>query len=139
MTLNKEAALLWAEALETGIYPQGTGYLNDHGAMCCIGVGCEVMYGLGLIERDTSDSEVRYGKDREDQMMPVEMSNWLGIEHSGNIHLPVDYENGKSGSYEEVATELNDGYEMSFREIAKSIRHKFELPEQPELPPEEDE
>ena len=33
---------LWLEALRSGLYAQGTGYLNHTDKFCCLGVACEI-------------------------------------------------------------------------------------------------
>lgn len=41
--MNKEIKELWVQALRSGEYVQGTGFLNKDGRFCCLGVLCEVL------------------------------------------------------------------------------------------------
>lgn len=44
--LNKSDKKKWVEALRSGKYKQGQGYLYNEGLHCCLGVACEI----GLIK-----------------------------------------------------------------------------------------
>lgn len=41
--MKKDVMVKWVEALRSGKYEQGTGYLNKHNELCCLGVLCEVL------------------------------------------------------------------------------------------------
>lgn len=48
----------WIEALRSGKYKQGIGFLNNNGKYCCLGVLCEAM---GVVGDPTVDGIVGYG------------------------------------------------------------------------------
>ena len=49
--MNKEIKALWIEALRSGKYVQGMGFLNNNGKFCCLGVLCELSAEAGIAER----------------------------------------------------------------------------------------
>ena len=118
----------WVEALESGEYEQGVGYLHDrHDNMfCCLGVACDLAYKDGVVARDQYDNDepgrssewiVRYGKAEVSTVLPDEVVDWLGLADQ-NPEVAVD------GNRFEL-THLNDALEMSFMEIAQLIRYEY--------------
>lgn len=117
----------WLQALESGEYKQGRTYLNKNGCMCCLGVACEIL----IPDTVTGDLVKSYGtgKDKESTMAPKMVIDILGLnDEFGALNLdrvtvhkytPKDAE--KIQSYGSLAS-MNDGVELSFKEIAEFIR-----------------
>lgn len=62
--LNKELLLKWVEALESGKYEKGTGYLRRMDKYCCLGVFCDLVQdelgGKWVIEPIEYDGDAEY-------------------------------------------------------------------------------
>lgn len=99
ITMSKRGLDLWTEALESGEYKQGEGYLrkrNPDGeeTFCCLGVACEVAIKDGLdLTLDTAEME---SEDKDDPTftayryngrtanLPLEVREYFGMkEYSG--------------------------------------------------------
>ena len=116
----------WADALESGEYPQGRGQLNGKG-YCCLGVYADlcVKRGIGGWQRSLGGGYdyivhgvfygVFYGRQLPTLFGPV-----CGIGHGFHPDLPL--------------TQLNDGG-TPFHEIAKLIRAKARADDQGRLVP----
>jgi hypothetical protein len=118
----------WVEALESGEYQQGVGYLHDRhdNLFCCLGVACDLAYKEGVVARFQYDNDepgrssawiVRYGKSELSTVLPDEVADWLGLADQ-NPEVEVD-----DSRYE--LTHVNDAWEMSFTEIAQLIRKNY--------------
>jgi len=97
--MNQKIKKKWVDALRSGKYLQGTGFLLDEGRYCCLGVLCDVV--------DTSKW-------------------WYGIYstyegHSGALPPFVMGEAGLSGDVEHMLIQVNDEAKYSFNEIADWI------------------
>ena len=128
MSINKDNILRWVEALESGEYQQGFGYLHnrDSNLFCCLGVACDLAYKDGAVTKHEVDEDdswtspkwaVRYGSPKLSTVLPYEVLNWLGVA-SANPYVKYDH------GYIEL-TVLNDGHECSFAEIAQLIRNEY--------------
>lgn len=120
MQPNRERIQMWADALRSGEYKQGTGTLKDEdGRYCCLGVACEIS---GLGEWDTARryviSDGSMDGDYDIAFMPQSVAEWYGFEN-GNVRL--DTVMGRP----EFATTLNDAYRYNFKEIADAIERTF--------------
>lgn len=62
-----ERRRVWIEALRSGTYPQGDGYLYNNGKYCCLGVAREV---LGLLADDSLE------------LLDIDAADLLGIGRS---------------------------------------------------------
>jgi hypothetical protein len=50
--MKTELREAWEDSMLSGLFPQGTDALNDHGYYCCLGVLCETAIELGMpVER----------------------------------------------------------------------------------------
>lgn len=78
----------WIQALRSGEYPQTTGTLTRDGAFCCLGVYCEAVERIPIIELDHWE-------------MPPPESN-----------IPLNHDT------KQFFTALNDSERLSFEEIA---------------------
>lgn len=113
--------LLWVEALESGVYPQGFGWLNDGGNFCCLGVACEVAIanGVSATRQTGHDHNPRVSYDAELSRLPASVTAWLG-EQSSDIRVDVaDCSQPASMVY------LNDYLRWDFKAIAAALRSQY--------------
>jgi len=104
--MNKENIKKWIDALRSGDYMQGSGWLHNvkENEYCCLGVACE------LAIRDGVDVRVEVcgdfcSYDGSTTALPMSVISWLGV----------------NGSNPLSAIEMNDERGMSFDEIANVI------------------
>jgi hypothetical protein len=128
VSVNKDNILRWVEALESGEYQQGVGYLHnrDNNLFCCLGVACDLAYKDGAVTKHEVNEDdswaspkwaVRYGSPKLSSVLPYEVVEWLGIASA----IPsVEYDGGRT-----ELTVLNDGHGCSFAEIAQFIRNEY--------------
>lgn len=105
----------WVDALRSGKYKQGRGYLcqieEGEPHYCCLGVACELMCEAGLLEKENRGDHYRYGGR---SLLSNNILEWLNLRTSGgNFSIP----------FKECIslTQLNDQVELSFAEIADFI------------------
>lgn len=110
----------WLEALESGNYKQGKGYLKDKDGYCCLGVLCEVM-GLEASPGDEKQTYFKFGDSVNAAYVPLAAVPLAGLRSSaGGLKWGiVPHGTWKYGSL----TGLNDEAKLSFAEIAAYIRH----------------
>jgi hypothetical protein len=104
------------EALRSGEYKQGEGYLHRGDRFCCLGVACVLALRDGVaMETAEQAGIVLFGGS--DGVAPSAVMAWLGLQNERGAH---------EGSVERVTlTSLNDiGY--SFAEIADLIESEPE-------------
>ncbi len=89
--MNLEIKKLWVDALRSGEYKQGFGFLEQGGKWCCYGVLCELAYRDGVGTKQASNRSVRaetctlydgYSAFPSDSVL-----DWAGIEDRRNTHL----------------------------------------------------
>lgn len=86
--MNPEIKKKWIEALESGEYTQGQGYLKrrglDDGVVrhCCLGVLCEILNSPWI---EDEDGVFVTGKDEEAYLLPTEIQNRVGIRDIGEL------------------------------------------------------
>lgn len=112
---------LWTDALRSGAYEQGVGYLNYENKFCCLGVLCEVAMqnGCTVNKQEDEDRKGMYVYDNATAFVPNRVVHWAGLNDvsvhivSGcSVRLP-NYDN-------ENLTTINDRG-ASFNEIADLI------------------
>ena len=77
-------ARAWIEALRSGKYRQGRGYLaarkaNDSIWHCCLGVACELAVEAGVIKRPRINALGQRVYDGSKQLLPLSVRDWLGL------------------------------------------------------------
>lgn len=87
--MKPEIKKRWIEALRSGKYNQGKGYLCKDDSYCCLGVLCELAVEDGAISRPaprrvrSGSSQVggvvAYGALGSDYMPPAEVYEWAGV------------------------------------------------------------
>lgn len=115
-----ENAQNWVEALESGEYAQGEGWLCADGAFCCLGVACDLAVKAGVeIAVDRRSVTTRHGDriltsyGRIETRLPRLVMDWLGL--ASDDGCPAD------GGYADSLMVMNDGGK-TFAEIAAVIR-----------------
>lgn len=101
--MNREIKREWIEALESGRYKQGIGYLEDDGKFCCLGVLCKT---LRISTRDNR----RIGSDGINSDATLEYLSDAVLDRVGLTH-----------EQQEDLSVLNDNGD-DFRDIAEYIR-----------------
>jgi hypothetical protein len=113
-----EAERALVEALRSGEYEQGAGFLETYGEMkgrknCCLGVGCRIYPG----NLEVQEGEACTFFDNDNAHLPPSVKEWLGWDtDAGYLNEPVDYEGRSYCSL----IDLNDAG-MHFNEIAAVI------------------
>lgn len=117
----------WLQALESGNYRQGTGYLkkwdrcNGSGekesSYCCLGVACEIFQEETNTKQEASDSGIEFLFNDMRSMMPASVMEYLGLRTAfGNLE-----EKRNCVNYNDSLAEMNDKG-VQFKEIAAYIR-----------------
>jgi hypothetical protein len=116
----KQARELWIQALRSGYYCQGRGYLHnvEKDTYCCLGVACEVfrenMGNLPYKEGPAGIDDtviVAYYDDRED-ILPTRVAAWLGLSSlNGETYLgyPLTTANDNGASFKTIAEVIQSG------------------------------
>lgn len=116
----------WADALESGDYKQGTGYLtrletpDGKPRHCCLGVLCELAVKADVIPEGFESflgTSLSYGATKETALLPPEVMEWAGLK-GGNVQFKY------AGGFED-ADHLNDSIGLTFPEIAKLVREQL--------------
>ena len=119
-----EAAKKWVEALESGKYQQGKGYLHvvtkdGDNLYCCLGVACalyneEQQAGMHIQDYDevTGNKVVSYND--HDYYLPPGVQDYLGLASA----------NGSFGPCLASSLSLLNDKDATFKEIAEVIKRK---------------
>lgn len=101
---------LWADALESEKYTQGTGQLEGcDGEFCCLGVACKVYEEVTGEQVQRRNDGTIWSTDLGEHS---EVMKWLGISNS-------------EGAYDDGSlVNLNDNAGYDFKEIAELIRSR---------------
>lgn len=107
--MNKEEAYRWADALESGEYPQGKNALfTQQRGYCCLGVKCAIS-SLHRVDWEELDTPSNW------------MLEFLNLkDRNGSIHSLKDRD-----GVEVYLTDLND-HHLTFSQIADLIRYFYE-------------
>lgn len=105
----------WLEALESGEYKQGQGYLrrlNGKPKYCCLGVACEVASKLSV--------RVDYFDVSNNKCLPESLAKFIGVDSIGGFKEHIKHGREEYSSL----THLNDSG-VKFKTIAKIIREQL--------------
>ena len=135
--MDIEKARMWSDALKSGRYAQGSGFLNvDNKEFCCLGVLCEVAMENGLPMKKNSvpythsmcrakEGSVYWRYNGSYRFPPVDALVWLGMDPMlGHLfHDPLrrrEYASEDQRLLEHLIN-MNDAGACSFIEIADTI------------------
>lgn len=117
-TTKPENFRKWLDALRSGEYKQGRGTLRSDNNFCCLGVACDIAkedLGIdwGIVQHS---SEMTF--DKEVNLLPVSVKDWLGIDYpGGNILI---------GENNYPVTAINDRWaEGDFGYIADALEREY--------------
>lgn len=120
--MNPEVKELWLEALTSGEYTQGTGYLQKDGSFCCLGVLCDLAVKAGVAWSEekvwngvSATTYWDYNGDNSTTTLPDGVAEWARISASGQF----------SPEFGDTLWELNDNRKLTFEQIAAVIDEKF--------------
>lgn len=121
--MSPEIKAQWLEALRSGEYKQGTGYLHRGDEFCCLGVLCDLAEKAGVVKSGPSEAftdQTVY--DREVSSLPRSVRLWSGI--NTPMAMVGDIEND-DGLWigDDLAMANDSGY--SFRMIADLIEERL--------------
>lgn len=107
---NSEARKLWHDALISGKYKQGRGRMMRGILFCCLGVG-------ECIFNESYDEDSSHPSMDSKFIKSIHVTGQLHNVTSDFADPYIGLDNGKKV----MATQLNDGYELDFKQIAKLV------------------
>jgi hypothetical protein len=128
----EQARKLWCEALRSGKYKQGAGFLcyktSERGEFfCCLGVACEVFmeHEPGLIDKNTFMHLTEYGKDwsYSTVVLPKLVAEWLGVPNDKIMSIPQGLLPDVRS--QNTLTSINDYGNADFNKIADIIEFNY--------------
>lgn len=105
--MNKERAMEWADALESGEYVQGHGSLSREGKFCCLGVACELAIKNGVFVEKKIRPSARVLYDGNMSSAPSSVREYFGLKTAGNLSTANDH--GKT--FAEIAAFIRENWE----------------------------
>jgi len=116
-----ERRRLLAEALRSGEYKQGAGFLSRDGKYCCLGVACEVAIKSGLSVEVVIDTGIspKVWYDNEAHYLPKSVQKFFGFtspygEYGPGRSLPGDNDT-RGLTFSEIADLIESNPEGLFR------------------------
>jgi len=125
---NKERIQLLVDALKSGEFTQGKGYLAqiEDGELvhCCLGVACVVAQrnGLDLSSELNASGLIIFDEDNDTEL-PLSVSEWYGFDASPHRFNPVVGHNEFTD--EITATNANDDLNWNFEKIAEGFKKTY--------------
>lgn len=131
--VNKERIELWAKALESGEYRQGSQSLLDGNKYCCLGVACDLAMKNGVELNVMVSYTGRVFFDGSPSYLPTAVQNWFGDIDADPVlfNLFEEYPEAKyDTNYPLITCSIaNDSTDprvhKDFPQIAKLLRKKF--------------
>jgi len=131
---NKDSIEKWVEALRSGEYRQGKGYLNrknkrGQSLFCCLGVACEVARKNGVavdMKKELGGGEVGddiQWYDGTSTTLPPSVQKWLGLRN--NNPYVLDRRNADTMEGYQSLSFINDIAGADFNEISDMIERQF--------------
>jgi hypothetical protein len=116
--MNIEFLREWADALESGKYKQGTGYLRDiEDQYCCLGVACDLLIEKHVLDSWQHDSASAYSVHSRASSLPDIAAHYIGFEGDNANYGPLFYHNVPH------LVAANDDRRYSFSQIASILRN----------------
>lgn len=111
--MNKEIKKMWVDALRSGKYKQGQGWLRTaNNKYCCLGVLCDLAVNEERVRRDLVKDVYAYGKQDRMSVLPSEVIDWAELDQHGtygeNRCLVYDNDGGKS--FAEIADIIEENF-----------------------------
>lgn len=104
--MNQEIKQKWVEALRSGKYKQGQGYLRKGNNYCCLGVLCDLHDDKEWIPSDHPTKPIyNYGDELRNDYPPAFISQWVAISE-GFIETLIHYNDTKGFTFDEIANYL---------------------------------
>ena len=139
--MNREIKQLWIDALTSGEYEQGYGFLKVRGrdeasfTYCCLGVLCDLAKQAGIVEERAVQPYGGHGSingyhapgEMDDYSaytseLPAEVMEWAGIDTAVGWFS----ENGTAKIEGHMSlVGMNDSRDWDFVDIARAIDEKF--------------
>ena len=118
--MKEQVKQIWIDALTGGEYRQTTGRLKNKGAMCCLGVLCD-LYAKETGKWEWHKDEVGdwffiSNNSGEELLLPPPVVKWSGIKNVNGAYR------GKDGM--STLTDANDSG-VKFKKIAELIEENF--------------
>lgn len=115
---------MWIAALRSGLYEQGTKYLNCDGKYCCLGVLCEIVPGVKKKEDKAHPGLYRYGESGRTGCLPNEINNQLKFRSSygdvSSLYLKDKSElaaaNDSGATFDEIADFIEKNWPALLKE-----------------------
>jgi hypothetical protein len=115
--MDYDKAMQWADALESGKYPQGKFALNRGGKFCCLGVLSDVAADEGIVTRkEMANGRTAY--NREEFVLTHTVREWAGMQggYDGDVRVEAINRtlmglNDKGTSFPEIATVIREHWE----------------------------
>lgn len=108
--MNQEIKKKWVEALRSGNYPQGRGYLKCEDRYCCLGVLCQIYAeetGKGRFELDRHDKAKFMIDDAHGRYdyLPLEVTDWAGLNETNPYagQNPLAWLNDNNRTFSDIA------------------------------------
>lgn len=128
--MNPEIKALWVQALRSGAYEQGEGYLHQTitddatgdtvDTFCCLGVLCDLALDNGVNMDVTSTGNGLTVYDDRTSFLPYVVQEWAGVTGDGTLGTPIELTVNGETIDEDSLVGLNDGG-MTFEQIANVI------------------
>lgn len=132
--MNPEIKALWVQALRSGAYEQGEGYLHQRitdeatgdsvDTFCCLGVLCDLAVdnGVNMDVQTTGSGLTTY--DERTSFLPYAVQDWSGVPSDGDIGTSIEFMFDGQTINEDSLVGLNDGG-MTFDQIANVIEENL--------------
>lgn len=114
--MKAEIKAKWVEALRSGEYRQGRGYLRNGGGFCCLGVLCDLAAKEGIGEWVGYPPHFRCGDFSSDRLPPQAVLDWAGLTQMNPLISDSRL----------TASSLNDNSRFSFNKIAELIERNID-------------
>ncbi len=126
--MNQEFKEEWCQALESGKYEQGKGFLCSNGKFCCLGVAEDLLSKKGVVKASEEEGGIRYtdiSKEGDTSMylLTPDSFKYMGLpDYSPNVVTNILDPNNEPTVY--ALSTIND-FGVGFKTIAKLIREQL--------------
>lgn len=107
--LPKVFAEKWVEALRSGEYEKGIGYLFKYNTYCCLGVGCVI---LGADKNTMAEKEITTSSDWELDILKIKNSFPRELQDTELMENLIYFNDNEGKSFNEIADWLEENCEF---------------------------